>query len=205
LFFDFLRLIKAAGYNNFLVLVDEFEFLATLGDHKIVQVLNTFREIFDDFGGYYQKYDAKIAKPLFMFAVSPGGWERLTNLETALTKKTGGAGIAPFMRRLNPRYRIVLDPFTSEKTLELVKTRLEESRTKKSEDPLYPFTGEAVDYIHSLSLFRPGNSIQYCGIVLEDALIENIGIISLLDAKRILKKYGISSNEAGFNRRLPLE
>jgi hypothetical protein len=191
LFFDFLRVINQAGYNNFLVLVDEFEYLAAQGEKKIIQILNTFRGIFDDFGDYSKSCAGAVAKPHFMFATSPGGWERLTELETALTKKIGGAGIAPFMRRLSKRNMITLEAFTKEKTLELVEIRLSEARTKELKDPLFPFTTGAIEYVHSVSLYRPGNVIQYCGILLEDAVDEGLGKIDEKDAKRILQKYGI--------------
>lgn len=191
LFFDFLRVINQAGYNNFLVLVDEFEYLAAQGEKKIIQILNTFREIFDDFGDYSKNYAGAVAKPHFMFATSPGGWERLTELETALTKKIGGAGIAPFMRRLSKRNMITLEAFTKEKTVELVELRLSEARTKELKAPLFPFTKEAVEHVHSVSLNRPGNVIQYCGILLEDALEEGLKKIDDEDARKILHKYGI--------------
>ena len=197
LFFDFLRVVNQAGYNNFLVLVDEFEYVAAQGEKKIIQILNTFREIFDDFGDYSKRCAGAVAKPHFIFATSPGGWDRLTELETALTKKIGGAGIAPFMRRLSGRNMITLEAFTGEKTLELVQTRISEVRTKTKglKDPLFPFTKEAIEYVHSVSFYRPGNVIQYCGILLQDALDENLHRIDLIDAKRILDKYGIYSIE----------
>ena len=196
LFFDFLRVINQAGYNNFLVLVDEFEYLAAQGEKKIIQILNTFREIFDDFGNYSKSCAGAVAKPHFMFATSPGGWERLTELETALIKKIGGAGIAPFMRRLSKRNMITLEAFTKEKTLELVEIRLSEARTKELKDPLFPFTTAVVEHVHSVSLNRPGNVIQYCGILLEDALGEGLEKIDEKDAKKILQKYGIVSKES---------
>ncbi|MBA7504307.1 hypothetical protein ES706_02941 [subsurface metagenome] len=191
LFFDFLRVIHRAGYNNFLVLIDEFEYLAAQGESKIIKILNTFREIFDDFGDYSRRYAEAIAKPHFMFATSPGGWDRLTELEVALTKKIGGAGIAPFMRRLSKRDMVALEPFTKEKTLELVELRLSEARMKELKDPLFPFTQKAIEHVHELSLYKPGNVIQYCGILLEDALNEGLEKIDEKGAKKILHKYGI--------------
>lgn len=195
LFFDFLRVINQGGYNNFLVLVDEFEYLAAQGEKKIIQILNTFRQIFDDFGDYGKSYKEAVAKPHFMFATSPGGWERLTELETALTRKIGGAGIAPFMRRLSKRNMMTLDPFTKEKTLELVRLRLSEERIKEPKDPLFPFTEGAIEHVHSVSLYRPGNVIQYCGILLEDALENSLEKIDEKDARKILNKYGIVAKD----------
>jgi len=194
LFFDFLRAIKLAGYDNFLLLLDEFEYItAVLGDVRITQVLNTFREIFDHCG-YYKP--GQIANPVFFFAISPGGWERLKDLERSARKRTGGGGIAPFMERVSLRDIIQLKPFAFEDTKQLVKLRLEEFRTKKVADPFYPFTEKCIEYVHGLSFNKPRNVIQYCGILLEDALDESLKRIDATDAKRILKKYGIYPTES---------
>lgn len=196
LFFDFLRVINRAGYRNFLLLVDEFEYIAAQGEKRIIQILNTFREIFDDFGDYSKRHAGAIVKPLFLFATSPGGWDRLTELEAALTKKIGGAGIAPFMRRVSRHDMLTLGPFTKENTLELVQIRLSEARIGKVDDPLFPFTKKSIEHVHEVSFYKPGNVIQYCGILLEDALDENLKRIDATDAKRILQKYGIYPTES---------
>lgn len=189
LFFDFLRAIRLAGYSNFLLLLDEFEYItAILGEVRITQVLNTFREIFDHCG-YYGP--GEIASPIFFFAISPGGWERLKELESSARKKTGGGGIAPFMERVILRDIIHLKPFAFEDTKQLVKLRLEEARTKKVTDPFHPFTEMCIEYVHELSFNKPRNVIQYCSILLEDALDEGLEKIDKKDAKRILEKYGI--------------
>jgi len=197
LFFDFLRIIGLAKYTSFLVLVDEFEYIATLGERKITQILNTFGEIFDRFGGYETKPKADIAKPTFMFATSPGGWDTLSNLAKSSVKKTGGGGIAPFMERLSPRDRITLRPFSLENTEELVAKRLAEERERAIKDALYPFTRDAVGYVHEVSFNKPRNVIQYCGILLEDAAKDDLKKIDARAAREILERYGIHPPESG--------
>jgi hypothetical protein len=193
LFFDFLKVIRLANYNNFLLLLDEFEYiLSVLGEKKITQILNTFREIFDSFGYYTDRCPEGIAKPIYVFAISPGGWGRLEDLEGSARKKTGGGGIAPFMERVQKRDIIRLKPFTMENSKELVMLRLSEARTKKIGDPFHPFTEGAIEYVHSASFNKPRNVIQYCGILLEDALEENLERIDVSSAERILGRYGIS-------------
>lgn len=205
LFFEFLVAIKSAGYSSVLILIDEFEYLSMQGEKKITQVLNTFRKIFDDFGDYDGTHQGQVAKPIFVFATSPGGWERLKELQAAAIKKTGGAGIAPFMERVSPKDMITLQPFSSENTLELVQVRLAESRldSKKTVDALFPFTKEAICYVHEVSFNKPRNVIQYCSILLEDALEKNLNSIDLRDATTILRKYGISSGKEGVQTKLP--
>jgi len=199
LFFEFLVAIKSAGYSSLLILVDEFEYLSMQGEKKITQVLNTFRKIFDDFGDYAGAHQGQVAKPIFVFATSPGGWDRLKELQAAAIKKTGGAGIAPFMERVSPKDMITLQPFSFENTLELVQFRLAEARSdpKKAIDPLFPFTREAIYYVHEVSFNKPRNVIQCCSILLEDALEKNLNLIDSRDAATILYKYGISSGKIG--------
>lgn len=196
LFLEFLRVIKLAGYSSFLLLLDEFEYIAFQGERRITQILNTFRQIFDDFGEYEAKYKGIVAKPVFMLATSPGGWDRLKELEASSVKRTGGAGIAPFMERVSPRDMIRLKPFSLEHSIELVSKRLSEVRTASVSEPLYPFTRKAVQFVHEVSFNKPRNVIQYCGIVLEDASEKGLRKIDQDDAKGILKKYGIYSKES---------
>ncbi len=195
LFFDFLRVVKIAKYSSFLLLIDEFEYISTLGERKITQVLNTFREIYDKFGAYDAKHDGMIANPIFVFATSPGGWNTLKDLDQAARKKTGGGGIAPFMERVSPRDMVTLGPFSSENTIELLIKRLSEVREGTVKDDLYPFDRDAIDYIHRSSFNKPRNVIQYCGILLEDAVKDDLVKIDASAAEEILKKYGISPPE----------
>lgn len=196
LFFEFLRAIKLAGYDNLLVLVDEFEYITSvLGEKKITQILNTFRQIYDDFGIYDKRYSNNVAKPIFMFAVSPGGWDSLRELDETARKKTGGGGIAPFMERISKKDIISLKAFSLEDSIELVQLRLSEARTKKTTNPFSPFTKKCIEFVHKVSFNKPRNVLQYCKILLEDASEEGINKIDAADAKRILGKYGISPEE----------
>jgi len=196
LFFDFLRAIKFAGYDNFLMLVDEFEYITSvLGEKKITQVLNTFRQIYDDFGIYDRRCNNNLAKPIFMFAISPGGWDSLRELDETARKKTGGGGIAPFMERISNKDIISLEAFSLEDSLELVQLRLSEARTKEIKNPLSPFTKKCIEFVHKVSFNKPRNVLQYCKILLEDASEEGVKEIDVTDAKKILGKYGIALQE----------
>jgi len=196
LFFEFLRAIKFAGYDNFLMLVDEFEYITSvLGEKKITQILNTFRQIYDDFGIYDRRYNNNLAKPIFMFAISPGGWDSLRELDKTARKKTGGGGIAPFMERISEKDVVSLKAFSLENSLELVQLRLSEARTKEIKNPLSPFTKKCIEFVHKVSFNKPRNVLQYCKILLEDASEEGVKEIDVTDAKKILGKYGIALQE----------
>jgi len=196
LFFEFLRAIKFGGYGNLLILIDEFEYITSvLGEKKITQILNTFRQIFDDFGSYDKRYNNKVAKPIFTFAISPGGWDSLLELDKTARKKTGGGGIAPFMERISKKDVISLKAFSLEDSFELVELRLKEARTKKVKNPLSPFSKKCIKFVHKVSFNKPRNVLQYCSILLEDALDEGITLIDVKDAEAILGEYGISLEE----------
>jgi len=166
-----------------------------LGEKKITQILNTFRQIYDDFGSYDKRYNKKVAKPIFMFAISPGGWDSLLELDKTARKKTGGGGIAPFMERISKKDVISLKAFSLEDSFELVELRLKEARTKKVKNPLSPFSKKCIKFVHKVSFNKPRNVLQYCSILLEDALDEGITLIDVKDAETILGEYGISLEE----------
>ena len=188
LFFDFLKTIKMAKYESFLVLLDEFEYIpSVLGEKKITQFLNTFREIYDTFGMLLDKEPGEYATPLFVFAISPGGWDRLDKLEKDALKRTGGGGVAPFMERISKRDFIELRAFSLENSIELVSCRLSEVRIKPSSDALFPFTKDCVEYVHKVSLNKPRNVIQYCKIILEESHEKGL---SKIDGKAVSRYTG---------------
>jgi hypothetical protein len=191
--FDFQRILKAAGYNNFLILLDEFEYIPTLSTPKVTIILDTFRNIFDRYGILESREPNTLAKIVFVFAISPGGWERMKDLEASAVKRTGGGGIAPFMDRISKIDVINLNPLTPKEVEDLVKYRLEKHRIKgeKVPHPLFPFTKECVEFIASVSQGVPRVVLQYCGILLEDAAEKGKEEITLEYAKEVLTELGL--------------
>lgn len=192
-YFEWLKYVALAGYHTFLVLIDEVEYIAVQSEAKVSQILNTFREIFDRGAVRVQEEPERSAKTVFVLAVSPGGWDRLKDLEAASIRKTGGAGIAPFMERISPRDRIDLPPFTLDDTQELVRKRLAGAALGARRTTIEPFTDDAIRYVHEAAFRKPRNVIQYCAIILEDAVQEGLNQITFQEAKRILAKYGIQA------------
>ncbi|MFX0135552.1 MAG: BREX system ATP-binding domain-containing protein [Candidatus Hodarchaeota archaeon] len=193
-FFNFLKVLKQAEYDSMLILLDEFEYIMnTQGEKKITQILNTFKEIFDDFGLYEGREQGQRAKVIFFFAISPGGWEKLLDLRRTSVKKTGGGGIAPFLDRISNKDIIGLKPFYEEDTFELVRLRLEENRTNTPQNPFFPFTNACIKLVYSVSENNPRHILEYCGILLEDALDVGLSEIDEKSAKEILGKYGIDA------------
>jgi hypothetical protein len=197
-FFEWLRLLGLAKYHTQLILTDEFELIPqVLGASKVSVVLQTFRTIFDK-SVQTAANGTVSAKPVFVFAASPEGWEKIIQLADSSGKKTGGGGIAPFLRRMDPRDRIDLGPFGFEDTKELVLHRLALNRIRATkQDDLGPFTELAIEYVHHTSFFMPANIIQHCSILIQDAILENLDKIDVDDAQRILGKYGIRATFKG--------
>lgn len=193
IYYNFLRLIKYANYDHMLLLLDEFEYVIGIqSSRQITKILATFRSMFDDIGSMYKSQNS-IASVVIVFAISPGGWHTLTELERTLVEKTGGGGVAPFMQRLRWDSYAALEPFSVEDTKELIKIRLAAHRLgeERPANEFYPFTEEAIEYLHEKGQRTPRTILQLAGIVLEDAIRGNLKKIEREDAKTILGKYPI--------------
>ena len=194
IYYDFLRLIKYANYDHMLLLLDEFEYVIGIQSSKqITKILATFRSMFDDIGNMYYNPRYSIASVVIVFAISPEGWHHLTELEKNLIERTGGGGVAPFMQRLRLDSYIRLESFSVEDTKELIKIRLTAHRLsgKRPVNEFYPFTEEAIEYLHEKGQRTPRLILQLAGIVLEDAIKDDLEKIEKEDVKTILEKYPI--------------
>jgi hypothetical protein len=193
LLFDFQKILKAAGYNNFLILLDEFEYIPTLSTPKVTVVLDTFRNIFDQYGVFESREPNTMAKMVFVFAISPGGWERIKELEASAIKRTGGGGLAPFMDRVNRIDVIYLSALSLKEIEDLIVYRLEKHRVKgeRVPQPLYPFTKQCIEFIANISQGVPRRVLQLCSILLEDAAEKGKGKITPEFAKKVLKELGL--------------
>lgn len=193
LFFDFQRILKAAKYNNFLMLLDEFEYIPTLTTPKVTVILDTFRTIFDYYGVSESTEPGKMAKVIFVFAISPGGWERIKELESSTLKRTGGGGIAPFLDRISPVDIIQLKPLTPREVADLIAFRLHKHRTGKGKKlkRLHPFTPKCIRLIAEISQGVPRRALQYCSILLEDAAKNRRKIITSGYAKKVLEELNL--------------
>jgi len=193
LFYDFQRILKAAKYNNFLVLLDEFEYIPTLTTPKVTVILDTFRTIFDYYGISESTNPGTLAKVIFVFAISPGGWERIKGLEASAIKRTGGGGIAPFLDRISPVDIIHLKPLTPNEIVDLIALRLQKHRTVKGKalKRLYPFTPKCVKLIAEITQGVPRRVLQYGSILLEDAAKKRKKIITSKYAKKVLEELNL--------------
>ena len=99
------------------------------------------------------------------------------------------------MERISPRDRITLTPFAIDDTRQLLRLRLDEARkaTPGGRSEVYPFTDDAVRYLHEAGSRKPRTILQYAGIVLEDAAAAKLDQVDTNDAKRILGRYCVQT------------
>lgn len=60
-----------------------------------------------------------------------------------------------------------LTPFAIDDTMNMISKRLERARIKPHKDPLYPFSTEIVEKIHTITQGNPRNTLTLCTLLLE--------------------------------------
>ncbi len=187
--FETLKVARLAGYHSVLVLVDEFEaIMSKLGPKAAVSVLDALRAIFDEYG----PVRTQAAKVVFVFGVSAQAWDKVGDLEKTMISRTGGGGISPFVERILPSDKIVLNPFTLKDTIELVEARLAEVRDGTPSERLHPFTMDSIEFVYAVSREKPRVILQLCYMLLEAASEQkNVSQISRKFAEETLKQYNV--------------
>lgn len=194
-FLDFLRMMKLAGFSNLVVLVDEFEYAVNVYSQKnLTSLFHTFKNIYDKFtagGG-----STNFANHIQFLAMTPRGWEVVTDLE-AMKKKVGGGGITPWLERMRfEKNQLTLGPVSDEAGMQIITDRINEMRVKFKKVPYntFPFIQPSFfDQMLKMSGGKPRNLLDFSEIVLEEAAKQGLKEISGADAVRILQGYGLAS------------
>jgi hypothetical protein len=186
---EFLKLLKLIGYSGLVILVDEFEYVFTVGKARSIQFVVAYKLLRDKANERLSvRHD--LAGLVFVLACSPGVWEKLVEFSKEYEVEKGGPGLAPFMERV--RILPELETLTDHETEELIATRLNQARIPGSRvDPLHPFTNKYPHYIREKSSGRPRGIISYSSYVIEDAL--KLGQSEASDdlADKILREHGL--------------
>jgi len=199
---QFLVLLRHVGYNSLVVLVDEFEYVVTVySPRKVNQMMHIFRHIYDEFAESKMK-GLNPANLIFVIAVTPTGWDDLTNFEkaTSIPIKTGGAGVRPWLNRVQPirgRNLLELRPFERKETEMLVIARLEKKRGEtKVPYETFPFvTPPFINLLYEQTKGVPKDIIQLCDLVISVALERGLKQIDAENGKEILKTYHLFKEE----------
>jgi len=175
-------------------LIDEFEYILTLGKTKLSQLAQTLRELYDRQTDFENDFGLKESvKIIFVYATSPAGWERLAL--TAEGKRAGltgtaGVGVAAFHRRVPETHVIDLEPLNRASTHKLIETRMK--NRDKTLIPVYkPFTEDFIDYIYQMSKGRPSEIVMLCDMIFLEAHAMELDKVDQKGAKAILQKLGL--------------
>jgi archaellum biogenesis ATPase FlaH len=194
--YEFQKMLKSASFDNLVVLIDEFEYVVNVYSEKqVTTILHTFKEIYDEFIRVNTRKPGSIANFVFVIAMTPRGWDYLTETETKLSRKTGGGGITPWMERIrHEQFMVTLKPLDKGATEQVIKDRIKEKRVgyKKFPYPTFPFIHPGFfDVVYASSEGNPRYIFQHCDLVLEEALAEGVKEIDKKYARKALRKYNI--------------
>lgn len=189
---NFLRFLKICGYENLLVVLDEFEYAVNVySEQKLTALFHTFKNIYDRFIERSAEY---YAKHIQIIALTPKGYDVINDLEKRLRKKTGGGGISPWMERMRfERNQVSLRPLDDDSARELLIERIERERLKYKEVSYktFPFVHPSFfDEMIKISKGKPRNLLDYSEIVLEEAARRDIKEIDGELVLKILEEYG---------------
>jgi hypothetical protein len=191
---DFLRFIKMSGYNNLVVLLDEFEYAINVySEKKLTSLFHTFKNIHDKF--VEGKGSVNFAKHIQIIAITAKGYDVINDLELKMRTKTGGGGITPWLERMHfEANQVSIGPLGKEDAKQLLIDRLNNERMKNSkvEFPTFPFIHPSYfNTIIEVSERIPRYLLDYSEIVLEEAARRNLNKIDGKIAREILEDYGI--------------
>lgn len=202
--YDFLKVLKVVGYDNLVVLIDEFEYVVNVYSEKqITTILHTFKEVYDEFVRVKTR-KGEMANFIFVIAITPKGWGYLTETEAKLSRKTGGGGITPWMDRIRSElYSVTLGPLGKKETFEMINDRIEKKRIEYKKFPYktFPFIHpDFFEIIYDATEGIPRNVLRYCDIVMDSALKQEIKEINGEYAKKVLKEFSLYFEKAKIER-----
>ncbi len=153
------------------LLLDELENMGSAGEQEKIQFFEMLRHFISN-----MPKGCVVA-----FACVPEAYEEYTKIFPA------------FFMRLH--YEFKLRPMSLDEAYELVKKRLNRVRVRDTDDPLYPFTEEAVKLIHQLGKGNPRQILRLLHYVLSEAAkhkfdpIDDYVVTTILEEPKSLEEY----------------
>ncbi|MBP1911329.1 ATPase [Thermococcus stetteri] len=153
------------------LLLDELENMQGAGEREKIQFFEMLRHVISTMP----------PGCIVAFACIPEAYEEYTKIFPA------------FFMRLH--YEFKLRPMSVEETFELVKKRLNKARVRDTDDPIYPFTEEAIKLIHDLARGNPRQILRLLHYVLSEAAkhkfdpIDDYVVTTILEEPKSLEEY----------------
>jgi hypothetical protein len=191
---EFCRILKLTGYGGLLLCLDEAEELALAGARKLVEVLTMLKKILEQSKNQMSTFPSEAVPIIFCLGFTPETLNLITGAEFAEQemRRTGGAGLSTFLRRMSVDARFRLEPFSDEDATEFIKVILNKAR-KKPLDSTSPFEENAVHHLNNISRGIPATIIEYSRVCLEVADEKEVATISGTDSQKWLQETGIIS------------
>lgn len=191
---DFLKAMKTAGYQNLLVLIDEFEYAVNVySESKLTQFFHTFKNIYDRFVA--QGGSRIFAKHIQIIATTPRGWDVVTDLEAKLRRTKGGGGLTPWLERMRfERNKVTLDPLGKRDAKQIILDRIEKERMEFAhiEYKTFPFIHPSFfNEIIRVSKGNPRTLLDFSEIVLEEAARRGLKEIDGEKTQKILAEFNL--------------
>jgi hypothetical protein len=189
---DLLRLLKALGYDGFVILMDELEQVYGQGSAAISKTLIWMRELYDRVVRILSQDQEEIVPVMIVFGCAPEAWQAiLVDIDKKQMKGVGG-GLRALRDRIPEENETVLKPFDLKEMHELLQELLSKSWMPnfKPTEPVYPFNEEATYKILEISQGIPRFIIRCSRILLREADEENKNI-DKNTTDRWLRKAGI--------------
>jgi type II secretory pathway predicted ATPase ExeA len=153
------------------LLLDELENMQGAGEREKIQFFEMLRHVISTMP----------PGCIVAFACIPEAYEEYTKIFPA------------FFMRLH--YEFKLRPMSVEETFELVKKRLNKARVRDTDDPIYPFTEEAIKLIHDLAKGNPRQILRLLHYVLSESAkhkfdpIDEYVVTTILEEPKNLEEY----------------
>ena len=193
-FFGLMCLAKSNQKLSLLILVDEMEYLFTeKTSAKAAEVINNLRALLDLYGEKVTRGFGtdRFSNVIFLYALSDDGFDRLQAYEKRRQSSSGG-GWRPFLDRINPGHRFFLEPLNRAETESLIELRMSVDplrHKQQPQPPFIPYTEDFIDYIYEVTVGKPRDIVDYCGIVLSEGLRKGIVRINKEFARHILEGF----------------
>lgn len=191
-------LVKSAGVEAVVMLVDEAEYIDGLGKSQRVAALDSLKHLWDEQVAFFSR-GSDAAQLLMVFAGTPSFWQ---NLKGPVLSEGGrgesSVGITPFIQRIRKADIIEMPAeLGADEARQLIVGRMSEVRPGSTRGDIIPFADDYVSYVYELSQGLPRQIIEICSVVLTEAAQRNLKSIDRSAAKKILRDLLLSYEPTG--------